>query len=359
MDEPHFPAEYNPVRMKPIEHGIPADHPADYAFEVSHIRAFDSEGKLADSYHLVEAVKTWHDPDILSQPDERLTLPLPLAAFDEKEPALEAAQLLTAKWHADGIRPAMQDAAAMAEQHLDPRIFDVEGGHLFGMGPPDPFTVAFQGQEREVTAEPAPASTPAAQAYSRTIGEAAYDLPLEDGQAFEFRMRPVPELETDVASFGVDAFAVETVKHWQEEGDPQQEVVTLGIHYDPDAARQEVDTYINLAEREGIQAAMSRASVLADIQNYPTMIERAEELNLHPNEDVRYGDMFQRGPDDPFLSERDILYATQQYAADHPPHHKLLLEVVPVQDANRSGTGPFRACAGYGMGSRGDFARVG
>jgi hypothetical protein len=62
------------------------------------------------------------------------------------------------------------------------------------------------------------------------------------------------------------------------------------------------------------------------------MLERAAELNLHPNEDIRFGDMFQRGPDDPFLSERDIHFAERQYAADHPPHHRLSLEVVAVQD---------------------------
>ena len=61
----------------------------------------------------------------------------------------------------------------------------------------------------------------------------------------------------------------------------------MGIQYDRDEVRQEVDNYVDLAEREGIQAAMSRAAVMADIQNYPTMVERAEELNLHPNEDIR------------------------------------------------------------------------
>jgi hypothetical protein len=132
---------------------------------------------------------------------------------------------------------------------------------------------------------------------------------------------------------------VETVKHWRAEDAPQQEVVTLGIHYDRDDARQEVDTYVDLAEREGIQAAMTRAAVMADIQNYPTMLERAEELNLHPNKDIRYGDMFQRGPDDPFLSERDIHFAEQQYTADHPPHHRLSLEVVPVQDESGQALG--------------------
>lgn len=335
LPDSDHPAEYDPVRMRPVEHGIPADHPAEYAFEVQHMRHIDGD-ELVDSYHLVEVVKTWHDPDLLpDEPDTRLTLSLPLAAYDDKEAAFETAHQLTAKWWAEGIQPAMQDAANMAQAHINPNIMDVENGHLFGMGPEDPFTVEFAGREHEVESEPAPqpsSVSPQRLEYSRTIGEAAYDLPLEEGQAYAFRMRPIPELDMEVARYGVDAIAVETVKHWQEEDVPQQEVVTLGIHYDRDEARQEVDTYVDLGERDGIQAAMTRAAMLADIQNYPTLVERAEELDIHPNTDVRYGDMFAQGPDDPFLSERDINHAAQQYAADHPPHHRLSLEVVPVQD---------------------------
>jgi len=336
VEASEHPAEYDPVRMKPVEDGIPADHGTDYAFEVSHMRLVDG-GELKDSYHLVEAVKTWHDPDLLpDEPDTRLTLSLPLAAYDDKEAAFETAHRLTAKWWAEGIQPAMQDAAGMAEQHLDPRIMDVKGGHLFGMGPTDPFTVDFKGREVQAPDFPDDEDTviltppPVSQDYHRTIGEAAYDLPLEEGQAYGFQARRVEELEDRVAAYGVDALAVEAVKHWND-GEPQQEVVTLGIYYDRDEARQEVDTYVDLAEREGIQTAMTRAAMIADIQLYPNMVEEADELGLHINEDVRYGDMFKRGPDDPFLSEREINFASQQYAADHPPHHKLSLEVVPVQ----------------------------
>lgn len=339
QDEPHVPAEYDPVRMKPIDDGIPTDHGADYAFEVRHIRAFDLQGDLTDSYHVVEAVKSWHDPDILSESDERLTLALPLAAFDEKEPAFQTAEQLTAKWWAEGVQPAMQEAANMAAGHLRPDIMDVENGHLFGMGPADPFTVELGEQARQMQTPDLPDEKDTvvphpfiAQNYSRTIGEAAYDLPLEEGQSYAFQARRIEELEHRVAPYGVDAMAVEAVKSWEAGDEQQQEVVTLGVYFDRDDARREVDTYVDLAEREGIQAAMSRAAVLADAQHVPQLLHEADELGIHINPDVRYGDMFSQGPDDPFLSEREINHIAAQYTEANPPQHRLSLEVLPVQD---------------------------
>lgn len=130
----------------------------------------------------------------------------------------------------------------------------------------------------------------------------------------------------------MDALAVEAVKSWQEAGQNQQEIVTLGIYYDRDEAQTEVDTYVDLAEGEGIQAAMSRATVLADAHAYPGLVGQADELGLHINEAVSYGNMFQQGPPDPFLSEREITLAAQAYTAEHPPQHKLALEVLPIHD---------------------------
>jgi len=331
-DEPHAPAEYDPVRMRPIEHGIPADHEAEYAFEVRHIRAFDLAGQLTDSYHVVEAVKAWHDPDILLDEDERMVLALPLAAFDEKESAFEVAEELTAKWWAEGVQPAMQDAANMAAGHLNPQIMDVENGHLFGMGPEDPFTVEFPELTRE---------TEAPTDYTRVIGEDAYDLPLEEGQGYAFRARHLPVLEERNDAVGVDVMAVEAVKFWEADGGRQEQAITLGIYhqFDDRAAENEVDAYADLAEREGIQASMTRAAMLADVQNYPNMVNEAEHLGIHPNEDVRFGEMFSAGPDDPFLSEREINHIAGQYAQENPPHHQLSLEVVPVQDRSGSDLG--------------------
>lgn len=168
--------------------------------------------------------------------------------------------------------------------------------------------------------------------YNRTIGEAAYDLPLEEGQAYGFRMRPIPELEEKVAQYGVDALAVEAVKSWQEDGQPQQEVVTLGIYHDRDDARKEVNTYVELAETEGIQIAMSRAAMLADVHHSPDMAEQAQEYDLHINPNIRYGDLFSRGPADPFLSESDIRLAEKDFEDANPAHHRLSLEVVPIHD---------------------------
>ncbi|MCL4876208.1 MAG: hypothetical protein KJ064_06105 [Anaerolineae bacterium] len=228
-------------------------------------------------------------------------------------------------------------AAHLPEGTTTALSLNVREEGLFRAGPPDPEREALEfdwGHEAvEGIPTPPPASigfVPPRLDYSRTVGDTAYDLPLEAGQSYEFRMRPIPDLEVEVARYGVDALAVETVKHWGTDEQPQQEVVTLGINYDRDDARREVDTYVDLAEQEGIQASMTRASMLADLQNYPDMVERADELGLYINPDVRFGAMFKGGPEDPFLSEREINHAAQQYAAEHPPHHELSLEVVPV-----------------------------
>lgn len=224
----------------------------------------------------------------------------------------------------------------MAADHLRTGIMDVENGHLFGMGPTDPFTVELGEQvqtpdlpDEKTTVTPHPFT---AQNYSRTIGEAAYDLPLEEGQVYAFQARRIEELEHRVAPYGVDAMAVEVVKGWDAGGEQQQEVVTLGVYFDRDDARREVDAYVDLAEREGIQAAMSRAAVLADAQHVPQLVHEANELGIHINPDVRYGDMFSQGPDDPFLSEREINHIAAQYTEANPPQHRLSLEVIPVQN---------------------------
>jgi hypothetical protein len=281
----------------------------------------------AESVFVVEGLKAWLDRDSGEAQRDVVTLGIEDNRDDAAALANTVAEAATVPERLERMTALANDFAGRNNPHVELLGLATHQQALFTGGPPDPGV------------KPPPASNVAAQPYSRTIGEAAYNLPLEDGQAYEFRARPIPELQTEVAGFGADALAVETVKHWQENGKPQQEVVTLGLLYDQAEARREVDSYVDLAEREGIQAAMSRAAMMADIQNYPIMIERAEELNLHPNENVRFGNMFQRGPDDPFLSERDIHFAERQYAADHPPHHRLSLEVVPVQDESGQALG--------------------
>ncbi|KAB2893808.1 MAG: hypothetical protein F9K28_07615 [Bacteroidetes bacterium] len=293
--------------------------------------------------YVVEGIKAWLERDTGDAKLETVTLGMGTDRTEAVHTADHIAQAPDTLESLERMEKLAHDfahhAAHLSEGTTTALHLNVREEGLFRVGPPDPEREVLEfdwGHEEAAGSIPIhpPASTgfvPPRLDYSRTIGEAAYDLPLEEGQSYEFRMRPIPDLEVEVARYGVDALAVETVKHWQGDEQPQQEVVTLGINYDRDEARREVDTYVDLAEREGIQAAMTRASTLADIQNYPDMVERADELGLHINPDVRFGQMFKQGPEDPFLSEREINHAAQQYAAEHPPHHELSLEVVPVQ----------------------------
>lgn len=292
--------------------------------------------------YVVEGVKAWLERETGETGLETVTLGLGSDRTEAVRTADELTQAPDVVERLEKMEALAHDfaghAAHLSEGTTTALHLNVREEGLFRVGPPDPEREALEfdwGYEEAAGSIPIhpPASTgfvPPRLDYSRTIGEAAYDLPLEEGQSYEFRMRPIPDLEVEVARYGVDALAVETVKHWGTDEQPQQEVVTLGIHYDRDDARREVDTYVDLAEQEGIQAAMTRASMLADIQNYPDMVERADELGLYINPDVRFGAMFKGGPEDPFLSEREINHAAQQYAAEHPPQHELSLEVVPV-----------------------------
>lgn len=293
--------------------------------------------------YVVEGVKAWLERETGDTQIETVTLAMGSDHAEAVQTAERVAQAPNVVERLENMEALAHDFAQhnadISEGMVNALHLNVQEEGLFRAGPPDPERETFEAHWEHEAAEttqtpPPPASSSFVLAqldYSRTIGEAAYDLPLEAGQSYEFRMRPIPALEVEVARYGVDALAVETVKHWQTGDEPQQEVVTLGIHYDRDDARREVDTYVDLAEKEGIQAAMTRASTLADIQNYPHMVERAEELDLHLNPEVRFGEMFKTGPEDPFLSEGEINHAAHQYAVEHPPHHELSLEVVPVQ----------------------------
>ncbi|GIK64301.1 MAG: hypothetical protein BroJett018_20950 [Chloroflexota bacterium] len=288
--------------------------------------------------YVVEGVKAWLERETDETKMETVALGLGADQTKAVHTANQVAQALDVAARLETMEEFAHDfahrAAHLSEGATTALHLNMRSEGLFQAGPPDPerFEVDWGHDETPVvlSSPTTPNFVPPPLDYSRTVGEVAYDLPLEAGQSYEFRMRPIPELEAQVARYGVDALAVETVKHWQAEDKPQQEVVTLGIHYDRDEAREEVDTYVDLAEREGIQSAMTRAAVLADVQSYPDMVESAESLDLHLNPDVRYGAMFKQGPSDPFLSEREIDHAAHQYLADHPPQHELSLKVVPV-----------------------------
>lgn len=292
--------------------------------------------------YVVEGVKAWLERETGENGLETVTLGLGNDHAEAVRTADGLAQGTDVVERLDKMEALAHDfagqAAHLPESTTTALHLNVREEGLFRAGPADPqrddLEVDWGHEPVAGIPTPPPVSSgfvPPRLDYSRMVGDAAYDLPLEAGQSYEFRMRPIPDLEVEVARYGVDALAVETVKHWQAGDEPQQEVVTLGVHYDRDDARREVDTYADLAEREGIQAAMTRAATVAEIQNYPDMVERAEELDLHINPEVRFGQMFKVGPEDPFLSEREINHVFQQYAAEHPPHHELSLEVVPVQ----------------------------
>ncbi len=292
--------------------------------------------------YMVEGVKAWLERETGETGLETVALGLGNDRAEAVRTADQLAQGTDVVERLEKMEALAHDfagqAAHLPESTTTALHLNVREEGLFQAGPADPQREDLEfdwGHETVGNIQtPPPASTgfiPPRLDYSRTVGDAAYDLPLEAGQSYEFRMRPIPDLEVEVARYGVDALAVETVKHWGAGDESQQEVVTLGVHYDRDDARHEVDTYADLAEKEGIQAAMTRAATVADIQNYPDMVERAEELDLHINPEVRFGQMFKEGPEDPFLSEREINHAARQYAAEHPPHHELSLEVVPVQ----------------------------
>lgn len=307
-----------------------------------------TEGNEQPTY-LVEGVKAWLERETLETKMEAVTLGLEsdrAAAFQTAHQVVQSPDVAERLETMAGLAHDLaQHSADLPEARMPTSLHLLSEG-LFHEGPPDParhgFEMDWGSDEAAVMMTPPPASNsfaPPRLDYSRMVGEAAYDLPLQEGLGYEFRMRPVPDLEVEVARYGVDALAVETVKHWQANDEPQQEIVTLGIYFDRDEAREEVDTYVSMAEREGIQSTMTRAAMLADVQSYPDMVSRAEELDLHLNPDVRFGEMFQEGPDDPFLAEREINYAAQQYAADYPPHHELSFEVVPVHSPTGASLG--------------------
>jgi hypothetical protein len=292
--------------------------------------------------YVVDGIKAWLERETGETGLETVALGLGSDRAEAVRTADGLAQALDVAERLEKMEALAHDfaghAAHLSEGTTTALHLNVREEGLFQAGPADPQRddLEFDWGHEPVAGipTPPPASSgfvPPRLDYSRMVGDAAYDLPLEEGQSYEFRMRPIPDLEVEVARYGVDALAVETVKHWQAGDEPQQEVVTLGVHYDRDDARREVDTYADLAEKEGIQAAMTRAATVADIQNYTDMVERAEELDLHINPEVRFGQMFKEGPEDPFLSEREINHAALQYAAEHPSHHELSVEVVPVQ----------------------------
>lgn len=303
------------------------------------VREEVTEGNEQPTY-LVEGVKAWLERETLETKMEAVTLGMEsdrAAAFQTAHQVVQSPDLADRLETMAGLAHDLAQHAADLPEDRTHTSLHLRSAGLFHGGPPDP---AHHGLEMDWGSHEAVIITPPLVSnsfalprldYNRMVGEAAYDLPLEEGLGYEFRMRPIPDLEVEVARYGVDALAVETVKYWQANDEPQQEIVTLGIYFDRDEAREEVDTYVSMAEREGIQSAMTRAAMLADVQSYPDMVSRAEELDLHLNPDVRFGEMFQEGPDDPFLAEREINYAAQQYAADYPPQHELSFEVVPVR----------------------------
>ncbi|GIK64414.1 MAG: hypothetical protein BroJett018_22080 [Chloroflexota bacterium] len=310
------------------------------------VREEVTEGSEQPTY-LVDGVKAWLEHETLETKMETVSLGMKsdrAAAFQTAHQIVQSSDVAERLETMAGLAHDFAQHADLPDGAFTPLHLRNEG--LFREGPPDParhgLEMDWGSHEAAVMMTPPPASNhfaPPRLDYSRMVGEAAYDLPLEEGLGYEFRMRPIPDLEVEVARYGVDALAVETVKHWQANDEPQQEIVTLGIYFDRDEAREEVDTYVTMAEREGIQSAMTRAAMLADVQSYPDMVSRAEELDLHLNPDVRFGEMFQEGPDDPFLAEREINYAAQQYAADYPPHHELSFEVVPVHSPSGESLG--------------------
>ncbi|MCQ3932685.1 MAG: hypothetical protein DPW16_19725 [Chloroflexi bacterium] len=312
------------------------------------VREEVTEGNEQPTY-VVEGAKAWLERETLETKMETVTLGLEsdrAAAFQTAHQIVQSPDVAERlETMANLAHNLAQHAADLPKERM-PTPLHLRSAGLFHEGPPDQahHGVTMDWGSDEAAAIMTPPSTlnsfvPPRLDYSRMVGEAAYDLPLEEGLGYEFRMRPIPDLEVEVARYGVDALALETVKHWQANDEPQQEIVTLGIYFDRDEAREEVDTYVSMAEREGIQSAMTRASMLADVQSYPDMVSRAEELDLHLNPDVRFGEMFQEGPDDPFLAEREINYAAQQYAADYPPHHDLSFEVVPVHSPTGASLG--------------------
>ncbi|MBI5930372.1 MAG: hypothetical protein HY862_13765 [Chloroflexi bacterium] len=311
------------------------------------VREETVEGNEHPTYW-VEGVKAWLERESLETKMETVTLGMEsdrAAAFQTAHQIVQSPDVVERLETMAGLAHDFSQHATDLPEGMPPSLH-LRGEGLFHDGPPNParheFEMDWGSDEAAVIMAPPPASNsfvPPRLDYSRMVGEAAYDLPLEKGLGYEFRMRPIPDLEVEVARYGVDALAVETVKHWQANDESQQEVVTLGIYFDRDEAREEVDTYVSMAEREGIQSAMTRAAMLADVQSYPDMVSRAEELDLHLNPDVRFGEMFQEGPNDPFLSEREINYAAQQYAADYPPHHDLSFEVVPVHSPSGESLG--------------------
>ncbi len=299
--------------------------------------------------YLVEGVKAWLERETLETKVEAVTLGMESdreTAFQTAHQVVQSPDVVERLETMAGLAHDLAQHAADLPEARMPTSLHLRSKDLFHEGPPDPTRHGLEmdwGSHEAAVMMPTPSASsnfaPPRLDYSRMVGEAAYDLPLEEGLGYEFRMRPIPDLEVEVARYGVDALAVETVKHWQANDEPQQEIVTLGIYFDRDEAREEVDTYVSMAEREGIQSAMTRAAMLADVQSYPDMVSRAEELDLHLNSDVRFGEMFQEGPDDPFLAEREINYAAQQYAADYPPHHELSFEVVPVHSPTGASLG--------------------
>ncbi len=306
------------------------------------------EGSEQPTY-LVEGVKAWLERETLETKMEAVMLGMEsdrAAAFQTTHQVVQSPDVVERLETMAGLAHDLAQHAGDLPEARMPTSLHLRNEGLFHEGPPDParhgLEMDWGSDEAAVIITPPSASNsfvPPRLDYSRMVGEAAYDLPLEEGLGYEFRMRPIPDLEVEVARYGVDALAVETVKHWQANDEPQQEVVTLGIYFDRDEAREEVDTYVTMAEREGIQSAMTRAAMLADVQSYPDMVSRAEELDLHLNADVRFGEMFQEGPADPFLAEREINYAAQQYATDYPPHHELSFEVVPVHSPSGESLG--------------------
>ncbi len=296
--------------------------------------------------YVVEGIKAWLDKESNAVGSETVTL----AVRGNREASIEVADELADEpdfsSRLEHMETLAHHAAVQNHRLTLPLLGEAPADHLnlnlrheglFTQGPPDPVRLTLDEEASWDFPEVVPPDekSPIARNYSRTIGESAYDLPLEAGQSYAFQARRIEELEHRVAAYGVDALAVEAVKRWDTDGEQQQEVVTLGIYYDRDEARHEVDTYVDLAEREGIQAAMSRAAVLADAQRIPQVVDDAEQLGLHLNPEVRYGPMFTQGPDDPFLSEREIDAIVTQYSEANPAHHRLSLEVVPVE--NKSG----------------------
>jgi len=286
--------------------------------------------------YVVEGVKAWLDKETNKVEHETVTLDvrgnqsagMQVADSIADEPDLHT-RLASMETRAHDTAQRMQ-GSTIPLLGTDPTAnlgLNLRYEGLFETGFPDP--------------EPAQEITSTNDDYTRIIGAAAYDMPLENGQGYAFRARHLPAIEERHDGAGVDVMAVEAVKFWDDHGERQEAATTLNIYhqFDDRAAQDEVDVYVDLAERDGIQAAMTRAAAMADVQYRTNINHTADDLGINLNPDVQYGEMFSAGPADPFLSEREIVQLTADFSQDTPAQHHLLWDVVNNRDARGASLG--------------------